>query len=642
MANKLKNLGYLAPGVGCARDATMRVARRLSAFCVFVVAFLATGLAHGWIENHVLGDEITVRVAPDGKAVIEHRLSLHTNGNVRFRKYTLIGVDRDAVPLSNSYVVPAREALSGTLDTATPLKLEVVPDNSGEGVGEHEARSRLEIEVEDEKGLRRGRYVLIIRYRTDLGATGRVQRDGAFMRIAWSGPVFDDGFDNARTTFLVPRAPTPPRAVEELGVDHAESEDPDEPSSTYLTDVRRGEAMDEIELLRTYAPKGEAVLWAVRIDPRALTVGGMTESDPTLVSSDPSPSSSPRSRAEQPIPFTRTSGVWGAALVFLGFVLTWLKSREVALLAARASAEMPPVIPLPGWLRACAAAALLGGGVALQLAFDQVVAGSCLVVGAALSSAYRPARIDPKASMRGPGRWLAVSEREALEGLPRPAGGWLDFSTIRGKLVLGVLIGALAFGVWRLSIVSFWHAVVTSGNVVFLLAVFGTGMGRALPPDMTVEPARFLRQVLRRLRKRKDLEGVRFVPRIRIPSGGVDPDEVRLLIAPRAPLRGFTSIEVGVTYAIGMGARVAMPEVLLRIVAGSPCDNAVAMISRVGRVAPGRKRDERAISFSPRFPTATMTAEIAAAVAIRVLDRAVLERKRKSGDQSRGGQRRAA
>ncbi len=52
-----------------------------------------------------------------------------------------------------------------------------------------------------------------------------------------------------------------------------------------------------------------------------------------------------------------------------------------------------------------------------------------------------------------------------------------------------------------------------------------------------------------------------------------------------------------------------------------PCEDALAAISRIGRVAPGRKRDERAIALAPRFPTARMTAEIAAAVAVRVMDR---------------------
>jgi hypothetical protein len=138
---------------------------------------------------------------------------------------------------------------------------------------------------------------------------------------------------------------------------------------------------------------------------------------------------------------------------------------------------------------------------------------------------------------------------------------------------------------------------------------------------MAVEPVRFFRKLVRRIGKMKGAAELRIVPRIRIPLGGVDPDELRLLIVPRLPQRGFGSIEVGLTYALGTGARVAMPEVLLRVTAESPCDDAVAAISTHGRITPGRKPDERVIAFAPRMPTVRMTAEITAALAFRVMDR---------------------
>jgi hypothetical protein len=160
-----------------------------------------------------------------------------------------------------------------------------------------------------------------------------------------------------------------------------------------------------------------------------------------------------------------------------------------------------------------------------------------------------------------------------------------------------------------------------AADSVFLLAVFGMGMGRSLPPDLTVEPARFLRRLATTIRKRKDIPDLRIVARLRVPAGEVDADEVRLLLAPRNALRGFTCIEVGVTYAIGLGARVAMPEVLVRVLSGSRCDEALRTVARMGRVTPGRKRGERVLCLAPRFPTVKMTAEIAAALAIRVVDR---------------------
>ena len=593
-------------------NGTMPSARGLLALCLLVALVLAPRDALAWIENHVLGDEVTITVDAAGKAVVEHRILLHTNGSVRFREYSIAGVDRDAVPLPNSYVVTSREALSNTLETATPLtlKLTVPPDKDGEAVA-----ARLDIAVDDDKGLRRGTYVLVIRYRTDLVATGAVKADGAFTRITWTGPIIEDGFDNARTTFVVPRAATKPRGVAEDPNDENDEPEAGDAAPTFLTESRRGQDTDEIELLRTYASKGEAVVWAVRIDPRALTTAAVAEDQSKKPTSD-----APLVSTE-PVPFQGQRRWWALGLAVVAALLVWLKWREVNALARDAGAEMPGLFPFTGWLRAPLAGVALAAGVTLQLGLARPHVGAWLVLLATLLTVYRPARVDAQASMRGPGRWLTVTENEALRGLPRPRGGWLDASTWRGKTLLVVLLAGLGVAVWKLLPISRWHAALLAADGVFLLALFGTGMGRALPPDMTVEPARFLARVVRRLRKRKDLDGIRIVPRIRIPTGEVDADEVRLLLAPRSPLRGFTAIEIGLTYAVGMGARVGMPEVLLRVVADSPCEQAVAAISRIGRTAPGRKRDERVISLAPRFPTVRMTAEIAAAVAIRVVDR---------------------
>ena len=146
-----------------------------------------------------------------------------------------------------------------------------------------------------------------------------------------------------------------------------------------------------------------------------------------------------------------------------------------------------------------------------------------------------------------------------------------------------------------------------------------------MPPDRAVEPAGFLRSLSKRLRAMPIADTIRLVPRIRIPHGAIDPDELRLLVVPRVPLRGFNGIEVGICYALGTGARVAMPEVLLRVVGDSPCDHAVAAISLAGRITPGRRVGERVIAVAPRLPTVRMTAEIVAAIAARVIDREAVQ-----------------
>jgi hypothetical protein len=251
-----------------------------------------------------------------------------------------------------------------------------------------------------------------------------------------------------------------------------------------------------------------------------------------------------------------------------------------------------------------------------------------------LLAAHGAARIDPKASKRGPGRWLSVTEREALGPLPPPRGAALDVSTRVGQVLFVAFALAWAAGVFWLSRRSSSLALLLGFDAVILLAIFGTGRSTSLPPDLAVEPARFLRPLAARLRAAEGLEHARIVPRIRIPHGAVDPDELRLMVVPRLALRGFGGIEIGVTYAVGLGARVAMPEVLLRVVSGSPCDIALANMSRKARITPGRKPDERVIAFAPRLPTVRMTAEIARALAMRVVDRDALAKRARGADKS--------
>lgn len=226
--------------------------------------------------------------------------------------------------------------------------------------------------------------------------------------------------------------------------------------------------------------------------------------------------------------------------------------------------------------------------------------------------------------MRGPGRWLSVSEEEAFVEPPRLRGAWFDLSTREGKALFFVIslgLGGLAYGLFRTR--PAWLAL-TMANGVFFLAMFATARLSCMPPDMASAPAGFLRRVVARLRKRKHTGGIRAVPRLRIPQGEMDADELRLMVVPRLPLRGFKSIEVGVSYAVGLGAVVTMPEVLLRVVQDSPCDRAIAALTHRARVSPGRRSDERVIAITPRFPSVRATVEIVAALLILVADRNAL------------------
>ena len=103
-------------------------ASRVIAICASLVLVLLAGVrpAHGWIENHVLGSEVRLELDRSGKALVELRVTMKTNGNRRQHQWTIRGVDRDAVAAPNSYVIPIRHALANSLDSATPVSMQVV------------------------------------------------------------------------------------------------------------------------------------------------------------------------------------------------------------------------------------------------------------------------------------------------------------------------------------------------------------------------------------------------------------------------------------------------------------------------------------------------------------------------------------
>ena len=133
---------------------------------------------------------------------------------------------------------------------------------------------------------------------------------------------------------------------------------------------------------------------------------------------------------------------------------------------------------------------------------------------------------------------------------------------------------------------------------------------------------RFLRKVARRLRRALHEGDVRLVGRIRVPEGSAEPDELRLAVAPRAAPAGFGAIEIGLVYVQGAGGPLALPEVVLRVTSGSACEAAIEALAQNGRSSRGRRAGERAIVFSPRLPTARMTADLGRAPGTRACHRA--------------------
>jgi hypothetical protein len=541
--------------------------------------------AHAWVEAHVESDDVRVSVERSGDARVEHKITLKVAGGP-LRALDIRGVDADATPDPDGYVAPQKESLKGSLASAQPIAAERMPPELKPRTDGSPAPHVLRLRFDPDRGLGRGVYVILIRYTTRL--TSRITKEGALSKLTWRGPTWDDGFDSARVTFELPAAPTAPRA------DEATAAEPGDRAPLVLSTVRRGTAKDFIELLRPYAPKGEPITWAIKADTRAFQA--------------PKPAAAP--------PAAGLDGVLGDAarravlgagalsLFLLYASLVALKASEVR----RRAAALRPLVPLPAAVRAILAGAALTAGAFTQVVLMRATLGSLLVLTAAALAAHRGPRAD-RAPLRGPGRWLPVTESAALRDPPRLAGTWLDASTRAGKLLLLLSSALVVGGAALLFETSPFRAELVALDVVALFAVFGTGRLAQLAPDPAVAPARFFRDVARRVRKQ--VPDVRVVGRIRVPDGRAEPDELRLALAPRAAPAGFGGLEVGVVYVSGAGGVFAVPELILRVTSDSACEEALASLIRHGRAARGRKPGERAVIFTPRLPDARTTAAIA-------------------------------
>lgn len=615
-----------------------RARRGPALLAVSILAFLLVSLtgarpAKAWVDVHIEGDDIRLSLERSGAARVEHRITLKIAGGP-LRSLDVRGVDQDAAPEPEGYVVPLREANQHSLASAIPVALELIPPgNKPEADGSPPVAS-LRIRFQNDRGLGRGVYVLLVRYGTNLSA--RISRSGAMAKVAWRGPIWGDGLDSARVTFELPAAPNEPRAEDaaDLAAAPAAAASPSaaDPAPTaegkalVLSTLRRGPTKDAIELLRPYMPKGEAVTWSIRADLRAFKATSPESARP------PEPSLSPlgSSLGALPAPAYRALVFLGGAALFViySLLVAW-KSIEVARDAKARAIAPRPLIPLPTALRAMLAGLALVAGLAVELIAERATLGALLVLLATALAAHRSPRWQKTARLRGPGRWLPMAEAEAFRDPPRQPGGLLDAGTRAGKALLLLALGALGAGVVALNEISPYQADLIAFDATALLVIFCTGRRAELPPRPDA-PARFLRDVARRVRRALRKEEPRIIGRIRVPEGQSEPDELRLALAPRKAQRGFVAIEIGVVYAQGTGGSLGLPEVLLRVTAGSPCEEAIAAIAQQGRSMRGRKPGERVFAFCPRLPTARMTAGLAVSLLRAITDKAHEESDRAS------------
>lgn len=543
--------------------------RHLLAAALAPAALLVTTRAGAWQEAHQIGDDVRVRVDRGGIAQVEHELRWHV----------LRG------PLKTIDLVHVEGA--ATVDPNVPITAE-----DGRALLAH-ATPRddrtVRITIDEPRALMRGNFTFDVRWRVDLAASRALVRDGATWRLTWSGPVATDGFDAARTMFALPAAPGPPQPIV------ADTGAVDETAVAQLT--RRADA-DELDLVRPHVARGEVPVWTLRIDPRAL---------PDVVDARLRPPSEPMPAPE---PDRVHEAGLGAGLLALALAFGWIvqrKSRAFAAACAARGATSRALLPLADGPRAALAGVALACGVGLEVA-GWPTAGAVSVAVATLAAALRAPTVRPP--VRGPGRWLALRPDDAFA--PPPA-TWVVGALAR--IGAGAAVALVAAATRRLDAEAPWLVVL---DAMALVPLFATGRASQLPPDGARTPARWLGRAFGALHRAPTL---RVSPWARVPMHGRDPDELRLLVLPRAAMPGVLGIEMGLAWSTTPAGWAGTPEILARVVEGSPAAAKLARQVPDARPVTGRRPDERVVRMLPAAPTRSAAVALVRALGEVLTDR---------------------
>ncbi len=545
------------------------------ALCALVVS----QPARAWQEAHQTGDDVEIRVDPDGVASVRNVLRWHV---VRgpLRSIDLENVDPSAI-LEPNVTVSTEEGRS--------LSARLV----------RRSETAVRLEVDDPRSFMRGTFTFDVRWRVDWVRSRALVRDGVAWRLSWSSPLAATGFDTARATLDLPAAPEAPLVI---------LADTGAVDDSAISMLRREPARDVLELVRPHVARGESVAWTVRIDPRAL---------PDVVDPRLRPASEVRVAAEPDR--VRGVAIAGALVAFaLAYaLLVGHKARAFAAACAERGVRSRALVPLPDRMRAVLAGTGLAAGVGLQ-AFGQPTLGSALVAAAVLVAALR----GPKATLsaRGPGRWLVLRPSDAF-AVTSARGHWLDASAGGGRLTVWLacaLLVGLAVAFRRIDAEAPWLVAIDSAALAPLLF---TGRVCDLPPDGARSAAPWLAWLFRRLRA---VESLRVAPWARVVLGGSAIDELRLLVLPRAAMPGLVGVEVGQAWSATPAGWAATPEVLVRVLEESSAAVKLAQVLPRVRALPGRRTDERVVRLTPRAGTRACTVALMRALAEALADRRVV------------------
>jgi hypothetical protein len=539
------------------RQCAMRLERQLVVAGIALSALAIAQSAEGASEAHFGGDDVRITVDEAGLAHVEHALSYRVTGSPP-KGFDLTGIEPEAL-----------------VDPVAQVALDGETINAGNV--ERRGETALRISLDGAPRRLTGHAVIAVRvsYTLDLVQTHHLTLDGAMWRLAWTAPFAPEGYDAARVIFDLPAAPTEPRI---LAADGSVGDD------GRVVTLRRGPQRDELEMARPHIARGEAAPWMARVDPRAF---------PRVVDPSLRPPPALPERAEG-----RGAAAWLIAALagaLFGALVRLKSSRFARACASRGVAAGA----LVGWAsplaRAWLAALAFAAGVACEGA-NHYLCGALAIALAMLAATSRAPRVS--ASPRGPGQWLPLSPDEAFA--PERASDALDLATLSGKGALFVAVaGAIALGLALRPFAPIWLWLAPL-DALALVPLFVTGSRAQLPPDRASSPKPRLAALHRLLRRDAAL---RVAPWARVPLGASAPDELRLLVLPRAAMPGVVGIEIGVAWIATPAGYAAETEVLVRVREATAAAARLVALGPHRRPVHGRKTDERVVRLVPSLPS---------------------------------------
>ena len=521
-----------------------RYAARWALCLTLGFAFLFSIPAQAWVEWHHIGEEVRIELDTKASARFEHAIRYRVQMGP-LKTLDLPGFDAAAE-------VDEAGVCRGEDGTEVPVHVSALPEDAAaaavavtSGAQPGRPKKTLRVTVDDPKGLRKGIFTFLVRYRLD--ASSMLARDGALFRLTWAAPPASEGYDTGKVVLRLPSAPSEPKPSDENAV---------------LSSIRREASADELTLIRPHVARGEAPTVSVRLDPRAF---------PLVDRPDLRPRAAVVVKSESRLPFLFFTL---AALAGGGLLLT--------LLRLRARFVDRPLLPLRG--RKEIAALTFTAAIVVQCMLDRAV-GLVLVLVPMLLSLQRAKRVEgPK---RATGTWLALRDSDAFGVAPL-----ISLASNRGRVLFGVSLLVSAVLAVLSSRIHPDAPILVCGDVCVLLLVFVS--------DPVALRDRALLSMLTRLRK---VENFRIVPWARMPAHGVkgqgqgrqDWDELRLRAQPKGMLPGTVAIEIACSSEFA---------VLARVREGSPAERKLRSGALGLTLECGRTAEERVLLVPAASPTA--------------------------------------